>query len=368
MESEAIATAESTVLAGAYTESDVKKQIQLIQKIMRDSMQENTHYGTIPGTNNKNVLLKAGAEKLAFVFRLYGDSHITQTDLGNGHREYSVRTEIKQIGTDVVVGVGEGSASTMETKYRWRYAKRVCPECKMETIGKSKPEYGGGWYCNQRAGGCGAKFRSEDPAITGQQLGKIENPDIADTYNTALKIAKKRSLIDGILLATAASDIFTQDLDDEDIRGETEEEAKKKATENATAANTEALKAALTNEAQVKVLFDSLGENGYTAEHLKKAMKDRYGKGATKDLTQAEILELRALVLRRDLIQNETQNETKQDASRPSELTPEEKAEYGITEDHDERAAIQGEAGADALTGTRARGGRKGRQNGAQGR
>jgi hypothetical protein len=49
---------------------------------------------------------------------------------------------------------------------------------------------------------------------------KMENPDIADTYNTVLKMAKKRAYIDGILSATAASDIFTQDIEDfpEDAR------------------------------------------------------------------------------------------------------------------------------------------------------
>ena len=40
---------------------------------------------------------------------------------------------------------------------------------------------------------------------------KQENPDIADVYNTVLKMAKKRAHIDAILTATGASDIFTQD-------------------------------------------------------------------------------------------------------------------------------------------------------------
>ena len=33
-------------------------------------------------------------------------------------------------------------------------------------------------------------------------------------YNTVLKMAKKRALVDAVLTATAASDIFTQDLED----------------------------------------------------------------------------------------------------------------------------------------------------------
>ena len=46
---------------------------------------------------------------------------------------------------------------------------------------------------------------------------KGENPDIADCYNTVLKMAYKRALVAATLNATAASDIFIQDLDDTPI-------------------------------------------------------------------------------------------------------------------------------------------------------
>jgi len=47
-----------------------------------------------------------------------------------------------------------------------------------------------------------------------QPAGRVENTDLADTYNTVLKMAKKRALVDATLTATAASDIFNQDLED----------------------------------------------------------------------------------------------------------------------------------------------------------
>ena len=34
---------------------------------------------------------------------------------------------------------------------------------------KGKPEYGGGWICFKRRGGCGAKFADDDASIIGQQ-------------------------------------------------------------------------------------------------------------------------------------------------------------------------------------------------------
>jgi hypothetical protein len=45
-------------------------------------------------------------------------------------------------------------------------------------------------------------------------VGKVANDQLADTYNTVLKMAKKRSHVDAVLTATAAGDIFTQDVED----------------------------------------------------------------------------------------------------------------------------------------------------------
>ena len=45
-------------------------------------------------------------------------------------------------------------------------------------------------------------------------MGRIEHDNPADYYNTVLKMAKKRAHVDAVLTATAASDIFTQDIED----------------------------------------------------------------------------------------------------------------------------------------------------------
>ena len=109
----------------------------------------------------------------------------------------------------------------MESKYRWRAAGRVCPSCGTAAIIRGKEEYGGGWLCFKKKDGCGAKFKIDDTTITSQDSGRVENEDIADVYNTVLKMAKKRAHIDAMLTATAASDIFTQDLDETTLRPET---------------------------------------------------------------------------------------------------------------------------------------------------
>ena len=195
------------------TAMEIKAQVQLIQEVMQAVMQEGFHYGVIPGTE-KPTLLKPGAEKLTTTFRLAPLLHVEARDLENRHREYQVRCTLVHIPTGRVYGEGVGSCSTLEGRYRYRIAERTCPHCGRATIIKGKAEYGGGWICFQRKGGCGAKFADQDSAIISQSVGRVENPDIAETYNTVLKMAKKRALIDATLTTTAASDIFTQDLDD----------------------------------------------------------------------------------------------------------------------------------------------------------
>lgn len=194
--------------------AEVTRHVQMIHDLMSTHMKEGTHYGaSFPGDTKKN-LLKAGADKLGLLFHFVAEYDVDTTDLSNGHREHRVVCHLYTMNGHNLVGEGLGSASTMESKYRWRNSSRKCPHCGQEAIIKGKEEYGGGWICFKKKNGCGATFQDNDPAIVNQSAGKVENPDIADTYNTVLKIAKKRAYVDATISATAASDIFTQDAED----------------------------------------------------------------------------------------------------------------------------------------------------------
>jgi hypothetical protein len=194
--------------------AEVKAQVSKVQELMHDLMQEGTHYGeSFPGDTKKN-LLKPGADKLCFMFRLRPDFSQEIKELPNGQMEVMTRCQIFHIESGQKIAEGVGLASTMESKYRWRNAARKCPNCGKETIIKGKEEYGGGFVCYAKKGGCDAKYKDDDPAITEQAAGKIENPDIADTYNTVIKISKKRAYVDAAITACAASDIFSQDAED----------------------------------------------------------------------------------------------------------------------------------------------------------
>ena len=192
---------------------EVKEQVIKVQSLMKEIMQKDVHYGnSFPGDTKKN-LLKPGADKLCFTFRLRPDFFQDVKQLPNGHMEVLTKCQIFHIESGNKIAEGVGIASTMESKYRWRNAGRVCPKCKKETIKISKNE-NGGFYCWSKIGGCGVQFKENDESITGQVVGRVENPDIADQYNTVLKMSKKRAYVDATITACSASDIFSQDADD----------------------------------------------------------------------------------------------------------------------------------------------------------
>lgn len=198
------------------TQSLVDRKRKLVE-VMNAVMKLDEHYGKIPGTN-KPTLLKAGAEVLATVFGLAPTFKITRTDMPGGHREYEITCTLTHIPTGATLGEGVGSCSTMESKYRWRksFADRECPECGNKTGALMRSKKDPEWFCWTKKGGCGETFKLDDRRITDQQIGesKVENPDVADVYNTVLKMAKKRAQVDATLTAVGASDILTQDLED----------------------------------------------------------------------------------------------------------------------------------------------------------
>lgn len=199
----------------ALSAESLKRQVSIVREAMGAVMKKGHHFDAIPGCGDKPVLLKPGAEVIALTFQFAPQYEVAQTRIEQGHREYEVTCLLIHRPTGGYVGQGVGSCSTMETKYRYRKAEQKCPHCGEEAIIKGKQEYGGGWICYAKKGGCGAKFKDKDPAIENQNMGRVEHDNPADYYNTCLKMAKKRAFVDAILTSTAASDVFTQDIEDQ---------------------------------------------------------------------------------------------------------------------------------------------------------
>lgn len=210
----ALTVREPAPVGSALTVNDIIAQVRLIQSVMAQVMKEGEHFGTIPGCGDKKTLFQPGAQKLTMTFRLAPEYTIQETALDGGHKEYRVVCTLRSIQSGSFVGQGVGVCSSMESKYRFRGGARKCPNCGKETIIKGKEQFGGGWLCWTKKGGCGSKWADGEELIENQNIDRVENDNPADTFNTVLKMAKKRAFVDATITATAASDIFTQDIGD----------------------------------------------------------------------------------------------------------------------------------------------------------
>ena len=207
----------------------------------REIMIEGTDYGKIPGTD-RNTLLKPGAEKLTTHFGLTPKFLLMRETLdwtGENHASepfFYFQYKCQLFKGDYLVGEGVGSCNSWEKKYRYRMASRKCLICLQEAVIKGKEEYGGGWLCFVKKGGCGAKWKDGAAEIEEQTVGQVLNDNPQDLVNTIDKISQKRSLVAVTLTTVNASEFFTQDLEDgEIINGEITDPVTEPKTKTSTA-------------------------------------------------------------------------------------------------------------------------------------
>lgn len=171
-----------------FSAVEIRQRVNLVQEVMQGIMIRDTHYGTIPGTP-KPTLYKPGAEVLCVTFRVAPKYKIEDLSV-EGVARYRVTCSGFHQTTGVDLGEGVGECSSGEEKYKWRAAA-----CKAEL--DATPE----------------NLRRKKFYKNGNSVDQIRT-EPADLANTVLKMACKRAMIAMTLNVTAASDIFTQDIED----------------------------------------------------------------------------------------------------------------------------------------------------------
>ena len=161
------------------TADDLIHQTQKVLEIKNKAMREGVHYGIIPGTK-KPSLWKPGAERLCKAFRLEPGFETTSRDDPNRtfnwkKWDYDKRKEIEGTTRGYLEYDSRCTLTHIPTGDVW--AKNVSASCNnFET-----------------------RYQSLNPY---------------NVKNTLEKISEKRALVAAVLIGTAASDIFTQDLED----------------------------------------------------------------------------------------------------------------------------------------------------------
>lgn len=173
--------------------ADMQQQIATMQRFIEGQMVEGHDFGRIPGAK-KPSLLKPGAEKL---LELYGYAPIVGEVVETMNEEtgfYRARVTMRVVTRhgQILIGEGTGECNTKEGNYRVRHV----PEWKF-TGDRERTPY---------------EVRSNDRGD--YRMFIVENDDPWTLWNTVLKMAKKRALIDATLSSTRSSGLFTQDVED----------------------------------------------------------------------------------------------------------------------------------------------------------
>jgi len=194
--------------------ANVKAKIAHMQAIMTDIMVKNTHYGVIPGCQ-KPSLWQPGAEIICAAFRLRPVFDDDIRDLGNGHREVISRVLLFHINTGEELSQASGSCSTMEKKYRYRNDYKstgVAVPGKYWDLKKANKIKEAADLMPKK--GCTPKKTEDGKWIWFEASGLQENEDLADIWNTVLKMAHKRAFVAATRTVMGASGIFEQDIED----------------------------------------------------------------------------------------------------------------------------------------------------------
>ena len=169
------------------TAKGVIARVRRIQEIRNEVMKKDVHFGVIPGCQ-KQSLYKPGAEVLLMTFRIAAEEPKVEDLSGPDAIRYRITRNGTVGGALVASGIGECSSD--EEKYKWRFA--VCDAEWDKTPEDRRRE----------------KYKRDGTTI------KQVRTNPADVANTILKMSDKRAYIAMTILATAASDMFGQDLED----------------------------------------------------------------------------------------------------------------------------------------------------------
>lgn len=184
----------TAALMPAMTIDQMVARYNALVEATRKVLRADVDYGRVAGKGSKPTLLKPGAEKLAALFGLRPRFEILEKieDWDAGFFYYLYRCRLYRNGE--IVAEGDGSANSREKKHRWR----MVPEWEV-TPDLGEPAR---WEARTSKGGKPYK------------VAIYENREPYDLVNTLQKMAQKRALVAAVLIATGASEFFTQDLED----------------------------------------------------------------------------------------------------------------------------------------------------------
>lgn len=179
---------------GVSAVETMKRNYTLMTEATKSLMVNGVDFGVIPGVS-KPSLMKPGAEKLRMLFAFETKTERTgeEMDIPSGFYDVTYKVSVFDRAGRTIAEC-EGSCNTYEEKYRYRTVKITPPadtEERQRLIDSGEIKNGKyGW------------------------TKKVPNPDVIGLKNTVQKMAQKRAFVGALLIATGASQFYTQDVED----------------------------------------------------------------------------------------------------------------------------------------------------------
>lgn len=165
------------------------QSIALLQGMVKNILTREIDYGRIPGTP-QDSLWDPGASLIIGAFNCYiGDRHILKLEDNDNKIAVCLEVPLISRSTQRVVGSGVGAASTLETKYKYRWVPDPIEwGYDTETIKSLKRKKGN----------------------EGKTLYRISNPEHSELLNTIVKMASKRAEVDAAQGLPGVSSVLRQ--------------------------------------------------------------------------------------------------------------------------------------------------------------
>ncbi len=189
-------------------------------------------YGNLPKTN-KYCLFKSGAEKLCDLYGYGKRFELISRDVDSEkpYFSYEIKAILFDSNTGQIVAEGVGCCNSKEKKYL-KYAP-------------------------------------------------------FDTANIVLKMAKKRAFVDAVLTATRSSDVFSQDIVDDDGENKSEQSAGGKPANQQQAPQT-GKPAQQVSSKQLDFIYSLMSQQKLSVEQVRRELRKRYQVNDSKELTREQ--------------------------------------------------------------------------------
>lgn len=214
----------------------LKKGQERVERLQTELMKEGVDYGKVKGIA-KPFLHQPGAERLNNFYGLAISQEVTRVTRQVGDSPevppfaFHVKTLVHLGDTDgPVITEAFGEANPYEEKYRYRWTKRVCPNCGRDDaliVRKTPEAMKGKTQCAAFGDkkGCGSVFEPGDPRLVPNSKEVVADADLWGLAETILQMSSKRSMVAGTRRATGTSGLFTQDEDSPSVQRQSAETA-----------------------------------------------------------------------------------------------------------------------------------------------